>query len=476
MLRSPPSQRTRLTSGKVKYPDTTHSVSMALTVISFSESVGIHFVNDLLKADPKQLYADLMLFSGFKVACATAAWANRKSFHDMYKLSLAQKSIKQWRLVASKWWKKTLSSDWACKEGRLSSFLSSHEASFLETNFGIISADQLLLSNPDEILDILRRVNGNIVHCEGMFYSWFLRAQEKSNRVVASWHNPQLATMKANLSRRVHITLVDKEINANDEDTQSSSQSESIIDLTDNSPMKMQLTTTPISRIRGLGSTNSIQTRMQCVDVLFLSGQFISSDEQLLQIDVDTIAPIYRNFLETNDCRISLLEARQIVGKWRKDALNAGKDVGLGETKSFSTRIDKSENNAAVMSTVSSLSRITMSNGLPNQTIFTFDDSYDVLYAFRVHIEESKVAPNSGNGAFLTFEGAKALKQTSYWKKKSLSGKLQIFISYNRCATFLNVFSSFRDPNFTKDQEGTNSRFRQRRIGQCNIERPKSTR
>jgi hypothetical protein len=101
-----------------------------------------------------------------------------------------------------------------------------------------------------------------------------------------------------------------------------------------------------------------------------------------------------------------------------------------------------------------------MSNGLPNQTIFTFDDSYDVLYAFRVHIEESKVAPNSGNGAFLTFEGAKALKQTSYWKKKSLSGKLQIFISYNRCATFLNVFSSFRDPNFTKDQEGTNSRFR----------------
>jgi hypothetical protein len=383
----------------------------------------MHFVNDLLKADPKQLYADLMSFPGFKVACAMAAWKTRQRFYDVYRLSLAQKSIIQWRTVAKLWWKKILHSDWTCNEGRLSNFLSSHEATFLETNFGIISADQLLQSNHNEILDKLRRVNDNIAHCEGMFYSWVLRAQEKSSRGVASRHNPQLETIKTNLSRRVHTPLADEETDDETEHAESSSQSVSVIDLTDDSPMQMQLSATPTSLTRGQESTSYTQTPMQCVDILFLRTQHITSVEQLLQIDVNTITPIYCSFLETNGHIISLLEARRIVAGWKQSLHNAGKGVGMGGTKSFSTRIDKSGQNDVVMSTVSSLSNIRVCNGLPKQTIFTFDDSYDVLYEFRVHIEESKVAPNSGNGAFFTFVGAKVLKQTSYWKKKSLSGK-----------------------------------------------------
>lgn len=380
-----------------------------------SETLSMQFVNDLIKTDSRELCAHLMSFNGFKAACAFCAWKTKQRFHDVYRLSLAKYSIKKWKLVAKSWWRKTIGSDWSCKEGRLSSFLSTHECLFLEINFGIISADQLLMSNHGGIIDTLRNTFGpNNALCEGMFYSWIMRSQEKSNTAFGHQRNAAVESLKLSL----HSAL---SAGATVHETTHQCPSPQNNGLMTNG-VRAQAQPTPKSI--PLDEEFVVTIPMSCLDFLFIRSQRITSDEQLAKINVAEFAPRYISFLKTNNHKVTFPEASRIVSQWKSCAQKGkGNDDDRTEaTMPIPTRIDKSPENCKVMFTVSNLSTFTTNNGSPTKTIYTFDDANDVLYAFRVHIEKSKVAPDSGNGAFLTFEGAKILKQSSYWKKKKRSG------------------------------------------------------
>lgn len=352
-----------------------------------------------------------MSFSGFQLACAMAAWKTRQAFHKVYRLSLAKQSVDKWIKVAANWWKKTTNSDWSCKQGRLSNVLSQHETTFLKHHFGIISVDQLLMSNHQDILDKLCEANelgSNNALWEGMFASWIMRAQEKSSIRFTHERDSSLGCQFDMMKRH----LSNKSTHQVERGYRQQSSAEC--------NMLMRQQTMPNTT-----TGSPMRTPMQCLHYLFLRSHHITSDEKLSNIHVLSLTSKFISFLETNNCTIPFSEAHQIILKLKNDALNMGVNstTAISATP-HSNRIDKSPQNLSVMYTISSLSKIiTPPSGLPIQTIYTFDDENNVLYQFRVNIEQSKV-PNSGYGAFLTFEGCKVLKESSYWKRKVLSGKL----------------------------------------------------
>lgn len=375
-------------------------------------------MNDLLKADDGILVSYLMSFKGFKAACALYAWKSKQLFYNVYKTSLAQRSIKKWKAVARLWFKRTVGSDWKCKEGRLSCFLSSHEASFLETNFGIASADQLLMSNYQDILDRLRQVKIVSNYAEGMFYSWIMRAQERSNTAFGHQRNALVDSMKLSLSNPSTKSGYSSNTAAHDVhvmNVHSIHRNSELIDLTGDSHDQTLLSPP-------LHEEHAITTPMSIFEYLFLRSQHITSEDQLGHINVQEIAAIYFNYLRSHGHKTNIIKASRIVSRWKTCALT-GHIADRSEDTPFSNRIDKSPENCKVMYTISNLSNIAMINGSPTKTIYTFDDESDVLYAFQVNIEKSRVAQNSGNGAFFTFKGAKILKQSSYWKRKKRSGE-----------------------------------------------------
>ena len=401
----------------------------------YSQSNGIIFINDLLKANSLDFYGRLMRNNGFRVACAMIAWRTNRSFREVYKLSLAKQYIDQWKRVASRWWKNTLQKNWSCKEGLLSGILSSHESSFLETMCGITSTDQLLMTNQQYILDKLREANGFGFHTglwEGMYYSWIMRAQEKTNKRVAYPHNPVFHTLEESLCSplsatyghsHVELIQVNKRHKSELRHQQQLSNQSSTLSFTNRHSKHRQ----SYEQYENDATKSSfLRTPMQCLDFLFLRSQNITSDEQLSKIDVRLTTEKYRGVLETNQHKISFVEANQVVARWNIDALEIlGKAFhSVQDTVCYSNRIDKSYQNLKVMCTVKNLSNSAMQNGLPTQTICAFDDAHDALYQFRVNIAQSRVSPMSGNGAFLTYEGCKVLKESSLWKKKVLSGEL----------------------------------------------------
>ena len=380
-------------------------------ILLLSESVGIYFANDLLKADTSDLRRKLIVFPGFRLACAMAAWKTRQNFHDVYKMSLAKHSIKKWKLIAETWWQKTALSSWINIEVRLSNFLSTWEASFLENNCGIIAVDQLLISNKNDILSKLHSVNNfgtNSLFLEGMFHSWIMRAREKS----VNKQNLLFDSIKTGLSNC-------PEVNKNITTSQYASTHANMLVTQDQSFPKYIIS-----------NSFCIKIPISCIEFLFMRSENITTDKQLSRLDVYNVASRYKRFLEVNNRKVSFLEANQIVSQWKDHALNClGKKSKMKiDAAQFSTRIDKSPQNLSVMYTVNHLSSITINDGMPTKTIYTFDDANDSLYKFRVNIDKSRVSENGGNGAFLTFEGCKVLKISSLWKKKNLSGK-QILLS-----------------------------------------------
>ena len=379
-----------------------------------------------------------MVSNGFRAACAILAWKTRKRFHAIYKLSLAKQSIEKWKAVAENWWKRTFHSSWYSKKGRLSTFLSTAEASFLEKYFGIVSADQLLISNHQSILQKLRHnhldgIESSCALWEGMFYSWMIRAQEKCSNEVTHQNKPLLITIKEVLCgrsiRHKHSSAHGKKkLNGTVHDQNPLSD--------ENDPFVRQKHT-PSKHIARSNQSNdrpefvdtyhsTFQTPMSCVDFLFIRSQNIVNDEQLSQINVPDITKEYLSFLKSHKYDTSSTDIREVVFKWKNDARKKlGMDFEVVKAAvPLPTRIDKSSGNAEVMCTISHLSRITTDNdGLPTRTIYTFDDANDALYRFRINIRKSRV-PDSGNGAFMTYEGCSILKQSSHWKKKSLSGEI----------------------------------------------------
>ena len=366
-----------------------------------SESEGIHFVNDLLKADAVNLYVKLMASRGFKLACALAAWRSQQSFRNIYKLSLAKLSIEKWINVAKAWWRKTTLSDWSSKNGLLSNVLDPQEALTLETKLGIVTANQLLMSSKSDIIKILREVIdfGNINRtdgdldciCEGMMYSFLMRARGNYSNSVAC-------------------------------------QSECLPSIRMNNIKSKSTDEKPSECI--------IKTPMSCLDFLFIKSQNITSDEELSRIDLCNKINSYCSFLEKNNHKTTFVEASNNIRKWIMDASKyLGKACNSGSAKdekelSYPTRLDRSHKSLKVMCNISHLSRISMVNGLPTKNIFCFDDANDALYKFRVHVEQSGVSPNAGNGAFLTYQGCRVLKESSHWKKKKLSGERGFVASF----------------------------------------------
>ena len=415
---------------------------------SNSDSENIHFVNDLLKADVSDLCAKLMINNGFRAACAIAAWKSRQRFHDVYKLSLAKQSIEAWKGVAEKWWRKTCYSSWYRKEVRTSTFLSASVASFLEKNFGIVSADQLLLSSHQKILQTLQsnHLDGVESTCdlwEGMFCSWMMRAQEKASKEITRNNNTLLITMKKVLCGQsishTHSSTNGKKKQTPLRNAPHSSQTETI-QVYDQFATSTPINSMPPSTCNELGNTSNntkyhstFKTPMSCVDFLFIRSQGIINDEQLSQINVSDVTSKYLSFLQIHRYDNSSTDIKEVVFKLKNDALEKlGMDFEVVKTAApLSNRIDKSSD-AQVMYTISHLSRTTTSNnGLPSRTIYTFDDANDALYRFRVDVRKSRV-PNSGNGAFLTYEGCSILKQSSHWKKKSLSGKMMMIEFFDK--------------------------------------------
>ena len=426
-----------------------------------------------------------MIDNGFREACAMTAWRTNRGFHEVYKISLAKQYIDQWKRVASRWWKNTLHNSWSYKEGLLSDILSNQESSFLETRCGIISADQLLMTNQQYILDKLREANDFGFHTglwEGMYYSWIMRAQEKTNKLIAYPHNPVYRTLQESLSSRPisatyrysHVELIqaNKRHKSELRHQQQSSDQISTLSFT-NRHSKLSYE----QHQNDTAKSSSFITPIQCLDFLFLRSQNITSDEQLSEIDVRSMTQKYCDFLETNRHKIPFVEANHVVTQWKFAALEIlGKAFHSVQDKvCYSNRIDKSYQNLKVMCTVKNLSNRAMQNGLPTQTICAFDDAHDALYQFRVNIAQSRVSPTSGYGAFLTYEGCKVLKQSSLWKKKVLSGELVdvcalIFI---RCThmSHMQVLSLSSHPFSSTDERTTDScvHWRERR-SHCNVD------
>lgn len=380
-----------------------------------SESEGIRFVNDLLKADIQYLSVRLMAFDGFKLACAMAAWKRKQVFLKVYRLSLAIQSIRKWKLVAETWWKQTALSDWDNKEGLIASFLSTQESLLLESKFGIIAADQLLISSHQNIIEELGKVmdfgpkkrpqEEVQLICEGMFHSWLMRAREKSmnadpykfdslpdlnfdhvkenisNSAKHSWQS--LSSGKGHhLNGMVSFHEKSHKIVAHECDSWQTNSvhpaNPSASKYTEQSKMSLFLGSTSVS---------SIHTPMSCLDFLFIKSQNITSDEELSQIDLSITTEKYRSFLEKNNCNMSLLEASGAVNKWMLDAskqLGRGFNIKESVTRNHlpATRIDKSPKNLTVMYNICNLCKTVLNNGLPTKIIYCFDDAHGEFFLF----------------------------------------------------------------------------------------------
>jgi len=424
--------------------------------LDFFYSHGIVNVQDFLEAKTNFLCSRLMAFDGFKAACAFEAWRrglNRqkdfiderqvKTFHDLYRPEYAKQSILNWKRAAESWYKKmsppdifdithtidtqngevlsemegmsgenqvqleqngTQETEGSSKmeeensrdQVLLENIISSHEASILKNHCNICTAQELLAADGEDIKRCLIAVVGvdypdlpekeRELIVEGMRYSWLFGVKEA-------------------LQTDGSTTETSASVPPAEEDT----------DVRMNS-----------SRSTPSESHLAFQTPLSYFDLQFIRSQNITSDERLVDADPPLLARRYVNYLGKTDKKISLADSFEVVNKWQHGArlvlgLSSREDNTCDTLPQNTRLLDSDSGLQDIMHTFPNLCKTVSdkeNDGLPRRTIFTYDRENHVLYEFVVNVKQSNCSPYAGNGAFLTYNGAKILRSRSRWKKK----------------------------------------------------------
>lgn len=344
--------------------------------LSFFNSMKLSTTSDLIKADTNFLSTQLLHSANFKKACAFYAWKDGKRLRDFIKFKVARNTVLKWkrRVELASIVKEEVTDEndslGAVKSediNYLTDILSSKEAKLLHDHCGIETATQLITAEEKMITQKLSRAR-TIVHqfegrsarqiefiCEGMLFSWLLRAREAVENTDST-----ATTMEAETSESE-----DDEVHASLE----------------------------------------ILTPLSYVDYLFCEQEGISSDHELSRIDPSLLSRKYTAFLHTKGHDISYIEAHIILSKLRHEAsLVISGASSTDNSSQTSSRLDVSTLPKGVMLNASNLcNKVFDEHKLPKKTIFTYDDQNFILYEFLVSINDSLI-PNSGKGAFLTFK------------------------------------------------------------------------
>jgi len=159
-----------------------------------------------------------------------------------------------------------------------------------------------------------------------------------------------------------------------------------------------------------------LQTPLCHGDVTFLRLQGIVTDEQLLNCDPHVLGFLYDKYRSTKGV-FAVVQAKDIVDHWIKAALKTlGRtdcdEPSLTSSPHFPLKEIPDENDPPLMDNVQSLCKTTIDpeTGFPRKTITSFDCANEILYEFVIDVRESTI-PGAGLGAFLTYVGARTLKE-----------------------------------------------------------------
>ena len=379
--------------------------SFSPSELIFFTSMGICNIDELKEADTTDLAINLLGSQSFKRACAFFAWKDGKPLRDYLRISVARsiivkcknRLVKQSSEIASmndssetmndeqlmttvppdvdteiENTDDTIDKDSKTENSEaaeipLTNLLSYEESRMLRDYLNIETANQLLNADGQNLRQKLRgviayRFEGRTTKeleciCEGMIFSWVLRASDA-------------------LGSNITETTIEIEATSSEDDQMQRPQ---------------------------------LQTPLSFADYLFLEREHIFSDQDLSVIDPSLLTRQYQAFMHTNgeemdctDANKKLKELRQDASLVRRSASNSFKS---SQMKSQANRIDLNKLVTAVMPNATNLCNTIPdenNNGLPRKTIVVYDDHFCVLYKFLVSIHDSKI-PNAGKGAFLTF-------------------------------------------------------------------------
>lgn len=350
------------------------SLEFSPSEISFFNDMKLSTTADLTKADTNCLSTELLHSTNFKKACAFYAWKDGKPLRDFMKFKVARNTVLKWkrRVELASIVKEEVTDeneslgDVKADDVSLTNILSSKEAKLLQDHCGIETANQLITAEEKLITQNLSRAR-TIIHqfkclsarqiefiCEGMLFSWLLRAREAVENTDST-----ATTMEAETSE-----LEDDEVHTSSE----------------------------------------ILTPLSYVDYLFCEQEGILSDHELSRIDPSLLSRSYTAFLHTKGHDITYIEAHMKMSQLRHEASLVISGASCTDNPSqTSSRLDVSTLPKGAMLNASNLcNKVFDEYKLPKKTIFTYDDQNFILYEFLVSIDDSLI-PNSGKGAFLTF-------------------------------------------------------------------------
>lgn len=350
------------------------SLEFSPSELSFFNSMKLSTTEDLTKANTNLLSTQLLHSTNFKKACAFYAWKDGKQLRDFMKFKVARNTVLKWKrrvelsgIVKEVNDENESLGDVKSEDVSLTGILSSKEAKLLHDHCGIETATQLITAEEKLIMQKLSRAR-TIVHqfegrslrqiefiCEGMLFSWLLRAREA-------------------------------------------------VENTDSTATKMEAETSE-SEDDEVHASTEILTPLSYVDYLFCEEEGISSDHELSRIDPSLLSRSYAAFLHTKGHDITYIEAHMKMSQLRHEAsLVISGASSTDNSSQTSSRLDVSTLPKGVMLNASNLcNKVFDEHKLPKKTIFTYDDQNFILYEFLVSINDSLI-PNSGKGAFLTFK------------------------------------------------------------------------
>ena len=352
------------------------SLEFSPSELSFFNNMKLSTTEDLRKADTNVLSTQLLHSANFKKACAFYAWKDGKQLRDFMKFKVARNTVLKWKrrvelasIVKEEVTDENESLGDVKSEDNVSltDILSSKEAKLLHDHCGIETATQLItaeeklitqkLSRASTILDQFEDRSARQIEfiCEGMLFSWLLRAREAVENTDST-----ATTMEAETSESE-----DDEVHASSE----------------------------------------ILTPLSYVDYLFCEQECISSDHELSRIDPSLLSRSYTAFLHTKGHDVTYIQAHMKMSQLRHEAsLVISGASSTDNSSQTSSRLDVSTLPKGVMLNASNLcNKVFDEHKLPKKTIFTYDDQNFILYEFLVSINDSLI-PNSGKGAFLTFK------------------------------------------------------------------------
>lgn len=347
--------------------------------LDFFESVGVVNVQDLIEADEDHLCSCLLKFNGFMAACAMEVWKRKvvhkdrtSSFHNIYRPEFAKRSVLSWKEAAKEWLKEMVPNGEKAEDDNddehisLKSILGQKVASKLSNHCNIRTVQQLLDTDGEELINKLvedvgedfpgRQESDIKLITEGLIYGWFCQVQE-----------------------------------AMQEDEESNAMSSSAAETGEDE----------------LDIQSSVKTPMSYVDLMFLTSQKISSDEELANADPTLLAPLYRSYLSKNDHRrMNKAESIEIITKLRQSARTFlgldNPEVDNGVILSRGTRVVRDAMH--LFHNICKTVPDDDNDGFPKRTIFAYDFTSHVIYEFTVTVKQSLCSSDAGNGAFLTFK------------------------------------------------------------------------